>query len=417
VNWFPITLEGDAGSVKHEKYKDDDYDFSLVSDGDSDGSLYTNDFPDAHRRFIHVEFDSDETIDHFKNDEWVSLKARVDADDVDGAARLFAGHTIMTGMFGLDGEHDLKSELHPLYAMATRRDIESDPRDEAWLIFVRNRGDEGYCSSQIWSGGFEDYTFRLPWREGMTSVEPNWDKTKFEGTDGTSGPVVRAVPPYRVMPPTPLSAADVTRRNTTTPRSTARTSDLTSSPQFPGYAGVYVTFHLGHATTLPPDGITWGPPASIPFLDGVLHLKWTGPALDSGPTTARATGRAVPSAAEDNEAEHKLDAAVARLPQQQRTRIQKARGISNTPVAVHPLARGSFEIVTAPPVTGVGAISAGQHASIAGSAGSATRKLARDAAQMRALCEATNNAPAGLPADACKPNVRDHRTPPVRDHR
>ena len=145
--------------------------------------------PDAHRKFLHVEFDSDETIDHFTNDsfppplrEWAELKEYVHNGDVDGAARLFVGHTIMTGMFGLDGEHELKSELHPLYAMATRRDIESTPEDEAWLIFVRNLGDEGFCSSQIWNGGFEDYTFRLPWRDGMTSVEVNWDKTRFEGT-------------------------------------------------------------------------------------------------------------------------------------------------------------------------------------------------------------------------------------------
>ena len=439
VDWFPITVEGDADRITHE-WKDDDYDFSLKSDGDSEGSLYTND-----RKFLHVEFDSDETIDHFTNDsfppplrEWAELKEYVHNGDVDGAARLFVGHTIMTGMFGLDGEHELKSELHPLYAMATRRDIESTPEDEAWLIFVRNLGDEGFCSSQIWNGGFEDYTFRLPWRDGMTSVEVNWDKTRFEGTDGTSGPMVRGVPPYpliRVVPLSPVSTGEVARRATTARGPTAGSSDLTSSavvhaPVFGRDAGVYVTFHLGHATTIPPDGTTWGPPASIPFLDGVLHLKWTGPALDSGHTTAGsprtprglettaalATTRAVPSAEEDNVAEHKLEAAVTRLPQQQRTRIQKARAILSTPVAVHPLARGSFQMLTAPPVT-VNAISAGQHAPIAGSAGSATRKLARDAAQMRALCEATNNAPAGLPTGACKPDVRDHRTPIVRDHR
>jgi len=32
----------------------------------------------------------------------------------------------------------------------------------------------------------------------------------------------------------------------------------------------------------------------------------------------------------------------------------------------------------------------------------ATEKIARDAAQMRALCAASNNAPAGLPAAICK---------------
>jgi hypothetical protein len=41
------------------------------------------------------------------------------------------------------------------------------------------------------------------------------------------------------------------------------------------------------------------------------------------------------------------------------------------------------------------------------SAGRATRKNERDAAQMRALCEATSNAPAGLPAEVCTGVVRD----------
>ena len=65
-------------------------------------------------------------------------------------------------MFGLDGEHDLKAEFIGC-AMATLRDsFENDPSDEVWLMFARNQGDEGYCSSQIWGAGFEDYTVRLP---------------------------------------------------------------------------------------------------------------------------------------------------------------------------------------------------------------------------------------------------------------
>lgn len=451
VNWFPITVEGHAGRITHE-WKDDDYDFSfscdqsLVSNCDQQDSLYTNG-----RRFLHVEFDSDETIDHFTSDEWVSLKADIDSDSNDQAGMLFVGHTIMTGMFGLDGEHELKSELHPLYAMATLRDIESDPRDEAWLMFVRNRGDEGFCSSQIWNGGFEDYTFRLPWRDGMTSVEVNWDKTKFDGTDGTSGPMVRAVPP------SPIGITEIARRSATTLGSTAGGGILTSSggiydPVVGGDAGVYVTFHLGAPTTIPAGGTSWGPAASIPFLDGVLHLAWTGPAPNTGhapagsprhpggleTTTAVATG-AVGLAGEDNEAEHKLEAAVKQLPPQQQSLLQKARSIPTAPVAVHRLERGSFQTLAPLPETGVRPGPAGTHTAIAGRAspetagvrtrlavthaaiagpgGPASRKLARDAAQMRALCAATNNAPSGLPAEVCKANVRDHRTAPVRDHR
>jgi hypothetical protein len=175
---------------------------------------------------LHVEFDSDETIDNYTEvDEWTALHQAVDTwKDAEGnvsacaaagsrcnnLAQLeaaaetakeavqtrFDGHTILTGMFGLDGEHDLKAEVHPLFAMSTLRDnFENNPSDEVWLMFARNQGDEGFCSSQIWGAGFEDYTVRLPWHSGMTLVDVNWDKTKFVGSDGTSGPTVAVLPP------------------------------------------------------------------------------------------------------------------------------------------------------------------------------------------------------------------------------
>jgi len=432
VNWFPITVEGHVGTITHE-WKDDDYDFSLescdkslMSNCDQQDSLYTNG-----RGYLHVEFDSDETIDHFGSDAWVDLRANVNSGTNDSVRRRFAGHTIMTGLFCLDGEHELKSELHPLYAMATRPEkFEWDPSDEVWLIFARNRGDEGYCSSQIWDGGFEDYTFRLPWRVGMISVEVNWDKTQFEGTPGTS-----TVPTVRVVRPAPGDAAAVERRSRS--RATTASGNLTTSggiyePVTGGDAGVYVTFHLGHATTLPPGGTTWGPPASIPYIDGELHLIWTGPSSNlsrtaagglsrprlSGTPTAVATERITEAADETDEAEHRLEAAINHLPPRQRMLLQESRVIASPPMpSVHRMSRGGpVEVVTAAPATGAMARSAGPHAPIAGRAGPANQKLARDAAQMRALCAVTNNAPFGLPPEVCKANVRDHRTTPVRDH-
>src|SRR5205085_7440967 len=110
--------------------------------------------------------------------------------------------------------------------------------DDAWLMFVRNRGDEGFCSSQLWDAGFEDYTFRLPWLPGMTDVDVNSMKTQFEGTGGASGPDV-----YKILPP----AAG---------------------------AGVYVRFHLG-------------PSSSNPLMDGVLHLVWKGNRSIRGVTVDR----------------------------------------------------------------------------------------------------------------------------------
>ncbi|HTC96072.1 MAG TPA: hypothetical protein VK699_21700, partial [Terriglobales bacterium] len=384
INWFPITIEGSAGWGDHGA--DDDYTFTYTSDG-QDNPLSVNG-----RSGLHVEFDSDETIDNFSSDEWNAFHHAVDNDKTE-AEKLFDGHTtmggytILTGMFGLDGEHNLKAELHPLYALATRRDnFENDPSDEVWLMFARNYGDEGYCSSQFWDSGLEDYTFRLPWREGMNFVDVNWDKTQFVGTDGTSGPTVSVI-----QPPMP-------------------------------FAGVYVSFHLG-----PPvhNSYIFEPGASVPFINGALHLSWKGqpvatpvrpvlPGIIAGsvsrpaistPLRAVIVGSEGGEANETDEVEQKIRAAINQLPPAQQQQVQKARIIEGTRAAVvHRLPpTGPVRKITAPPVS----LRIARLHAING--GPALRKAARDAAQMRALCAATHNAPAGLPAAVCTPNVRDHR--------
>jgi hypothetical protein len=187
VNWFPVTVEGAAGWGDHG-WQDDDYTFTFNND------LAGNPVSINGRAGLHVEFDSDETIDHFTSQEWSMFHDTVDNGTKAQAEQYFDGHTILTGMFSVDGEHGMKAELHPLYALATNRtNFENDPTDDVWLMFVRNRGDEGFCSSQLWDSGLDDYTFRLPWLSGMTSVQVNWSKTKFEGTDGTSGPTVSVI--------------------------------------------------------------------------------------------------------------------------------------------------------------------------------------------------------------------------------
>jgi hypothetical protein len=389
VNWFPITVEGTAHAVKHSgapyPFGDDDYTFGFSSQ--NKGNPLSVNPP---REGLHVEFDSDETIDHFQDpspyNEWKALRDAVDNNG--NVAQLFRGHTILTGMFGLDAEHDLKAELHPLFAMATLRDdFENSANDEAWLMFVRNQGDEGYCSESIWYLGLEDYTFHLPWRSGATSVAVNWDKTFFAGTDGTSGPTVSAVRP-------------------TIP---ARQGDKN--------AGVYITFHLGPPA---PHDAPWE--ASVPFIYGVLHLVWSGPqvhpAVGLGSARSRGIEPAVPPishdmggvrettpAAETDEVEHALAESAKQLTPAQRQQIRRASAIAVTrAVPVHRLPpTGPVRELTKPPVV---ARIAKLHA-IKG--GPATRKLERDAAAMHALCAATNNAPPGLPAQVCRSNAPTHR--------
>jgi len=307
---------------------------------------------------------------------------------------IFNGYTIITGMFGLDGEHGMKAEFHPLFAFSTRRDsFENSASDEVWLMFVRNQGDEGFCSSQIWDAGFEDYTVKLPWRSGFQTVDVNWDKTNFEGTDGTSGPFVKVLA---------FPAKD---------------------------AGVYVSFHVGPAV--------YG--ESRPLINGALHLVWGGsvskpPTPGTGvqnlhaadhvtavtgvvgrtATTGVATAgtvmtggttRTPPEPAD--EVEDALQNAIAQLPHAKGDQVMKARLVPGVQAPVmHPLAQArTVERITSAP--SVAAVRIAKPHAI--KAGPAAQKNARDAAQVKALCDASNNSPTGLGTDACKTNTQSHQ--------
>ncbi len=449
ANWFPVTVEGSANWGNHsaDLISDDDYDFNFFAEDGIEGLSING------RSGLHVEFDSDETIDNFTSDEWNQFHQSVDdwnlakvqlsncikksgscsdqqlADiyaRIQRVSTLWNGHTILTGMFGIDNEHEPKAELHPPYALATlRENFENDPSDEVWLMFVRNQGDEGFCSSAIWDSGLEDYTFTLPWHTGMTAVDVNWDKTQFIGTDGTSPPSVQATPG----------------------------------------TGVYVTFHLG--PPVPGHGIV-GTPASVPFINGALHLVWSAgggvkmsgpiqpgttvqakqgpvfqskpvqqkpapekpapekPAVDAQgkaktttvvaaprPTPAQTTATATTTPAKDDggvdEVEQMIAAAASQLPPDKQKAIAAARVLPGIQAAVvHPLPPGGpVQIITQrPPVARV----AKPHAI---KAGPAIQKQARDDAQMKALCAASDNKPAGLTLPLCTANPAQAPAPPA----
>ena len=431
VNWFPITVEGSAGPVTHE-FGDDDFDFSFIVDVADQASVYLN----PGRPFLHTEFDSDETVDHFASEPWKKFHQAVDnstaaqsqlqycknypnqcpptqlqeaqkaaLDASNYAAALFAGHAIATGLFGFDGEHGGKAELHPLYALATnvctldasnQCKQQQDSKDDVWLMFVRNRGDEGFCSSQVWAGGFDDYTFRLPWAPGMNDVDVNWDLTQFEGSQGTSDkPEIRIVPPLFTQPSTP----NVGVAERLPPR-------LTDTP------GVYVTFHLGYPTVLPPSDSS----ASIPFIDGALHLIWKGPGGVAGGILTTSGGQVATESLREGEispdVEDLLSRAADHLASTDRGSVRKV-GVASAAPMVHRMSRGvvtradgrdaaaSVALVPRPPRA---------PGPVAGPAGTATFKNTRDAARIHALCVATKNKPFGMPESICKtPQVRDHR--------
>ena len=401
INWFPVTLEGTAGPADENVDDDWSLSFTYATPG---GSLYYEQISDL-RHFIHSEFDSDETTKSFHSAAWEAAKAAVAAGDVDAVKRRLGGHAILTGLFGIDGEHGEKSELHPVYAFASNPCVSSDfdsendqcstPNpvgDDAWLMFVRNRGDEGFCSGDIWSAGFDDYTFRLPWRDGMTSATVNWDKTQFLASDDTSTrPDVKIVPPIFVHP------IVVSRGGT-------RRAPLLEPP------GIYVTFHLSYPTVIPASNSS----ASIPFVNGALHLIWTpgdaGTPTDPSRTrTAVAPVRAHERVDEDedhDEGSDNLEVALNHLQEADRTKVLQARTHASPGSPAHAAANGAIAS-GAERVTGQSW--AVNHARVAGPTGPATQKNARDAALIEALCTATHNNPFGLPTTVCSiSTAHDH---------
>ena len=180
LNWMPATYEGKIFWEAHSSPgSDDDYNLRLDT-ADQPGQTTADGGKMA------IEFDSDETIDHFHTPWWNSFHDAVDSTpnvfDFGPAHALIDGKfAIVTGLLGLDLEHPPgQSELHPAYAVAIR--VNDDPADETWAIFVRNWGDEGYCSQFPHPVDFPNnqYTFRLPpnpWVPGASSVSVG------EGTD------------------------------------------------------------------------------------------------------------------------------------------------------------------------------------------------------------------------------------------
>jgi hypothetical protein len=182
-----------VGVILHAR-TDDDYNFDFYPAG---GAGLT-----STRNNLEVEFDSDETIDHFNTPWWNSLHHAVDNSsdsavndtlfkEPDGSLGRYA---IVTGLVGLEMCHAGDTELHPAWAVAILLK-DDDPSDEVWAMFVRRWGDEGFCSGEqhyITDLPNNTYTFRLPWRPGATGVSVGSATTFLAASSGASGPNVQS---------------------------------------------------------------------------------------------------------------------------------------------------------------------------------------------------------------------------------
>jgi hypothetical protein len=101
---------------------------------------------------IGIEFDSDETIDHYRQSHiWNIFHQDVDAGDIAAAATIDRHDAVVIGLMGIGEMHDVYAETHPVHAIAIREGLANsalpiNPADDRWFFFARNWGDEGECS-------------------------------------------------------------------------------------------------------------------------------------------------------------------------------------------------------------------------------------------------------------------------------
>ena len=159
-NWFDATYNGTIYWVTHAgpTFGDDDYNMRLVTPtlghADPAGTSFFNgaSFEEGNLFAVLLEFDSDETIDHFDQSLfWNVFHQTVDNQGDTAAGNIINGHdAVAIGLMGADEEHDGHVEIHPVHALAIRESAPGSPvpSNDLWAFFVRNWGDEGECSSQ-----------------------------------------------------------------------------------------------------------------------------------------------------------------------------------------------------------------------------------------------------------------------------
>ncbi|MEO7119691.1 MAG: hypothetical protein ABIY62_01265 [Ginsengibacter sp.] len=152
-NFMPITYQGQVGWEGHSPSvtDDDDY-YGMITRADR--AIYT-----TARNYIHWEFNSEETVDNWDNTStWWNLfhHNAVDVGDNEAKSHMDNDSAIIIGLLNIDSYHDDPCELHPVYAMFLQQQVvnfdnifpvAATNNNLVYHFFVRNWGDEGFCSS------------------------------------------------------------------------------------------------------------------------------------------------------------------------------------------------------------------------------------------------------------------------------
>ena len=285
VNWFTVTYTGDV-CYHNTSFPDMDYTFSLrpkmgagltrwnhPSKPDKDGKpIDSTIVPQA----IHVEFDSRETVNFFRSTTWTKFRGNASPCrwwdfrrpcDADAAmAMISRRRAVVIGLMGLDSEHDIYSESHPVYAMAI--EVNDDQHDNTWIVFARNTGTEGNCSSQ---------------------------KHPLEASPGQLLKTLKLLIP----PPVGAKVNDVSARATEFFSNTGTCPELAyyNNDQFSeDNEGVLITFDLEPCTQ---------DSNCDSLIEGEIHLDWNVQPAPGAPETAAAVDRCLVLDQEEQEEETK----------------------------------------------------------------------------------------------------------------
>ena len=214
---------------------------------------------------IKGEFDARETLFHFATPWWTAFRKagnQARRELIDGKPAIISGFT------GVDCEHNCRSELHPVWVLAIH--VKDDPDDDVWAVFMRNWGNEGFCSGSQHEVNWprDRFTLTLPWRGGAGAVGLG-DSTQFlANVEGVSG-FWRDVPNEQVT----------------------------------------LTFALP-------------PPSDRARVHGELHLRWDGTTRSAGGGRA-ASVRPASWEKEGGEAEALVERLLARLPAEKRGALER----------------------------------------------------------------------------------------------
>jgi hypothetical protein len=351
VNYFAVTYQGPVNWwLKSTVGTDDDYNYRMYPSNNA-GLVGSNPSVDG----MEIEFDSDETIDHFSSPLWTHFHDMVHNNNSAAQKYILGKTAVVTSLLGLDcGHPSCSSEEHPAYTMAVDMD-DSNLDDDQWGVFARNWGDEGYCSDDEHNLPGSDLKVLIPWLPGATTVA--------------------------VLPDTqfyPFSNSD-SNASVSSPQITIATGQ-----------GILVEF------TLPDSGTQMG-------VDGEVHLQWTMSAAARTALLNRSRLRPaflLPTADEEEseKPENRVAALISSLdaPKLQVLRSRLASTVATPPAVL----RAKLPML---PVATVAKLPPAPHLArpVVPQSVRNARMVQKNEASRLALCEAYNNNVPGFPA-ACQ---------------